>query len=192
MDNERFRRVQEIFQLALDAPLHERARLVFGLCREDWDLYREVTSLLEHHSTDGWVPGSDPSLAGKTPALPRLEESRTLAHGNERYELIDTIGEGGMGIVYLAEQTHPVRRRVALKVIKMGVDSKRAAARFGFESQALAMMDHPNIARVYEAGSTDDGRLYFAMEYVAGAPITDFCDHAALTIAQRVALFAAA
>jgi serine/threonine protein kinase/formylglycine-generating enzyme required for sulfatase activity len=192
VDNERFRRVQEIFQLALDAPLHERARLVFGLCREDWDLYREVTSLLEHHSTDGWVPGSDPALAGKTPALPRLEESRTLAHGNERYELIDTIGEGGMGIVYLAEQTHPVRRRVALKVIKMGVDSKRAAARFGFESQALAMMDHPNIARVYEAGSTDDGRLYFAMEYVAGAPITDFCDRAALTIAQRVTLFAAA
>ena len=190
MDNDRFRRVQEIFQLALDAPAHERARLVFRLCGDDWDLYREVSSLLNHHSADGWDPGTDPSL--KPPPPPRLEESRTLASGSERYELVDVIGEGGMGIVYLAEQTHPVRRRVALKVIKIGLDSRRGAARFEFERQALAMMDHPCIARVYEAGATEDGRLYFAMEYVAGEPITSFCDRAALTVPQRVAVFAAA
>jgi serine/threonine protein kinase/formylglycine-generating enzyme required for sulfatase activity len=192
VDSARFRRVQEIFQIALDAPVHERAQTVFSLCRDDWDLYREVTSLLKHHSNDGWDPGSDPSLVVEPPAHPRLEESRTLASENERYELIDVIGEGGMGIVYLAEQTHPVRRRVALKVIKIGLDSRRGTARFEFERQALAMMDHPSIARVYEAGATADGRLYFAMEYVAGEPITDFCDHAGLTVAQRVVIFATA
>ncbi|HEX6791295.1 MAG TPA: bifunctional serine/threonine-protein kinase/formylglycine-generating enzyme family protein [Candidatus Krumholzibacteria bacterium] len=189
MDSARFRRVQDIFQRALEAPAHERARFVFGLCRDDWELYREVASLLEHHSADGWDPGSDPSLAGTRPNHPRLEESKTLASGSERYELVDVIGEGGMGIVYLAEQTHPVRRRVALKVIKMGVDSRRGTARFEFERQALAMMDHPCIARVYEAGATEDGRLYFAMEFVAGEPINEFCDKASLTVAQRVAIF---
>ncbi|HKW15812.1 MAG TPA: bifunctional serine/threonine-protein kinase/formylglycine-generating enzyme family protein, partial [Candidatus Krumholzibacteria bacterium] len=190
VDNARFRKVQEIFQRALEAPEHERAQVVFGLCRDDWDLYREVTSLLHHHSNDGWDPGSDPSLVLQPPPRPRLEESRTLSNGNERYELIDTIGEGGMGIVYLAEQTHPVRRRVALKVIKIGVDSRRGAARFEFERQALAMMDHPSIARVYEAGATEDGRLYFAMEYVAGEPITEFCDSHSLGIRERVHIMA--
>src|SRR5262245_24246843 len=152
MDSERFRRVQEIFHAALDEPKRDRERFVFESCRDDWSLFQEVMSLIEHHATDAWTPGEHPDLAGRparTTATP--ESARTLSNGSERYELVDVLGEGGMGIVYLAEQTHPIRRRVALKVIKLGVDSKRSTARFESERQALALMDHPNIARVFEA-----------------------------------------
>ncbi len=190
MDSERFRKVQEIFHAALDEPARDRERFVFESCRDDWPLYREVMSLLDHHAIDDWTPGDDPALAGRPAQRARTPDARSLSNGNERYELVDVLGEGGMGIVYLAEQTHPIRRRVALKVIKLGVDSKRATARFESERQALALMDHPNIARVFEAGATEDGRLYFAMEHVPGRPIAEFCDHAKLSIAERVRLFA--
>ncbi|HXV13583.1 MAG TPA: bifunctional serine/threonine-protein kinase/formylglycine-generating enzyme family protein [Candidatus Krumholzibacteria bacterium] len=190
MDSERFRRVQEVFHAALDAPARDRERFVFEACREDWSLYREVLSLLDHHATDDWTPGDDPATAGRPSQRAREPDSaRALTNGNERYELVDILGEGGMGIVYLAEQTHPIRRRVALKVIKLGVDSRRATARFESERQALALMDHPNIARVFEAGATEDGRLYFAMEYVPGRPISEFCDQAKLSVDERVRLF---
>jgi serine/threonine protein kinase len=92
------------------------------------------------------------------------------------YELVREIGEGGMGVVWLAEQAHPVRRRVALKVIKPGMDSRRVIARFEVERQALALMDHPHIAKVFDAGATECGRPYFIMELVEGAPITEYCD----------------
>jgi serine/threonine protein kinase/Flp pilus assembly protein TadD len=105
------------------------------------------------------------------------------------YRLIKIIGEGGFGTVYLAEQEHPVRRRVALKIIKPGMDSRQVIARFEAERQALALMDHPNVARVYDAGATESGRLYFAMELVAGIPITRYCDQHALAIEQRLELF---
>ena len=191
MDSERFRRVQEVFHAALDVAARDRERFVFESCRDDWSLYREVMSLVEHHATDDWTPGDDPARA-RRPAErePAPESARTLSNGNERYEVIGVLGEGGMGIVYLAEQTHPIRRRVALKVIKMGVDSRRATKRFESERQALALMDHPNIARVFEAGATEDGRLYFAMEHVAGRPINQFCDEAKLAVRERVRLFA--
>jgi serine/threonine protein kinase/formylglycine-generating enzyme required for sulfatase activity len=190
MNVDRFRRVQEVFHAALDAPVRDRERFVFESCREDWSLYQEVMSLLDHHAKDEWTPGDDPRLAGRPAQLPRVESARSLSNGNERYELIDVLGEGGMGIVYLAEQTHPIRRRVALKVIKLGVDSRRATARFESERQALALMDHPNIARVFEAGATEDGRLYFAMEHVSGRPIGEFCDQAKLSVAGRARLLA--
>ncbi len=191
MDNQRFRRVQQVFHDALDVPVHDRGRHVFEACDGDWSLFQEVMSLMHHHATDAWTPGDDPSLAGqRVPPTPSPDAASTLTNGNERYDIIDVLGEGGMGIVYLAEQTHPIRRRVALKVIKMGVDSKRATARFESERQALALMDHPNIARVFEAGATEDGRLYFAMEYVAGRPINQFCDEARLSVDERVRLFA--
>jgi WD40 repeat protein len=106
-----------------------------------------------------------------------------------RYKLLSISGEGGMGIVYLAEQEQPIRRQVALKVIKPGMDSKRVIARFKAERQALALLDHPNIAHVYDAGTTDSGRLYFVMEYVEGLPITEYCDSNKLTINQRLKLF---
>jgi len=105
------------------------------------------------------------------------------------YKLLSVLGEGGMGIVYLAEQKHPIRRQVALKVIKPGMDSKRVLARFEAERQALALLDHPNIAHVYEAGTTKAGRPYFVMEHVKGLPITEHCDRYKLTIEQRLRLF---
>ena len=105
------------------------------------------------------------------------------------YRLLSILGEGGMGIVYLAEQSQPIRRQVALKVIKPGMDSKRVIARFEAERQALALLDHPSIAHIYEAGTTGSGRPYFAMEYVGGAPITEHCNRHKLTIKQRLRLF---
>lgn len=106
-----------------------------------------------------------------------------------RFRLVQVIGEGGMGIVYLAEQEKPIKRQVALKVIKPGMDSKRIIARFEAERQALALLDHPNIAQVHDAGTTEAGRPYFVMEYVKGLPITEHCDHHKLTIEARLGLF---
>ena len=106
-----------------------------------------------------------------------------------RYKLLERIGEGGFGVVYMAEQQHPVRRRVALKLIKPGVDTRQVIARFEAERQALAMMDHENIAKVFDAGATDAGRPYFVMELVHGVPITDYCDKNRLPPRERLGLF---
>jgi tetratricopeptide (TPR) repeat protein len=105
------------------------------------------------------------------------------------YKLLEQIGEGGMGVVYVASQREPVRRKVALKIIKPGMDSREVVTRFEAERQALAMMDHPNIAKVFDGGATDSGRPYFAMELVQGTPITEYCDHAQLSTRERLALF---
>jgi len=105
------------------------------------------------------------------------------------YKLLKLLGEGGMGMVYLAEQEQLIRRRVALKIIKPGMDSKKVLARFEAERQALALLEHPNIAQVHDAGTADSGRPYFVMEYVKGTPITEFCDRHALTIEERLRLF---
>ena len=113
---------------------------------------------------------------------PRDDATRAATGGVERderigrYRLLETLGEGGFGQVFLAEQTEPVRRRVALKVIKLGMDTREVVARFEQERQALAIMDHPHIAKVIDAGATDQGRPYFVMELVKGEPITNFCD----------------
>src|SRR4051794_16952824 len=106
-----------------------------------------------------------------------------------RYKLLERIGEGGFGVVYMAEQQHPVRRRVALKVVKAGMDSRQVIARFEAERQALAMMDHENIAKVFDAGATDTGRPYFVMELVRGVPMTEFCDANQLPARERLELF---
>src|SRR6202453_3222217 len=105
------------------------------------------------------------------------------------YRLLELIGEGGMGQVWLAEQKQPVRRRVAVKLIKAGMDTREVIARFESERQALALMDHPAIAKVFDGGSTPEGRPYFVMEFVAGLPITDYCDRHKLTMRQRLELF---
>jgi non-specific serine/threonine protein kinase/serine/threonine-protein kinase len=105
------------------------------------------------------------------------------------YKILQKLGEGGMGIVYLAEQEHPIRRRVALKIIKLGMDTKAVIARFEAERQALAMMNHPNVAKVFDAGTTEQGRPYFVMEYVKGVPITEHCDRQRLTTHKRLELF---
>ena len=105
------------------------------------------------------------------------------------YKLLERIGEGGMGVVFMADQHAPVRRRVALKIIKPGMDSRTVLARFDAERQALALMDHPNIARALDAGVTDSGRPYFVMELVRGVPITDYCDQNNLAVHERLELF---
>ncbi len=105
------------------------------------------------------------------------------------YKIRSVLGKGGMGVVYLAEQTHPVEREVALKVIKLGMDTKEVLARFDAERQALAVMSHPSIAKVFDAGTTKSGRPYFVMELVSGLPLTEFCDRNKLSIRQRLELF---
>src|SRR5579864_6032128 len=105
------------------------------------------------------------------------------------YKLLQQIGEGGMGIVFMAEQEKPVQRKVALKIIKPGMDSAQVIARFEAERQALAMMDHPNIARVFDAGTTETGRPYFVMELVQGVAITDYCDRERLPLRARLQMF---
>jgi len=105
------------------------------------------------------------------------------------YKLVRTLGEGGFGYVFLADQQEPIKRQVALKLIKPGMDTKRVIARFEAERQALALLNHPHIAKVFDAGSTDEGRPYFVMEYVEGIPITDYCDQKKLSIKKRLELF---
>jgi len=108
-----------------------------------------------------------------------------------RYRIVESLGEGGMGTVYLAEQREPIRRCVALKVVKLGMDTAGVLARFDHERQALAMMDHPNIAHIFDAGATATGRPYFVMEYIEGSPITAYCDRKRMTARERLGLFLA-
>src|SRR5499427_4937653 len=131
----------------------------------------------------------DPPDVGETDAT-RAAEDSSRPHGKMgQYRLLQPLGEGGMGIVWLAEQAKPVRRKVALKIIKAGMDSAQVVARFEAERQALALMDHLNIAKVLDAGTTDAGRPYFVMELVKGVPITKFCDQEHLTPRERLELF---
>src|SRR5262249_6233868 len=155
----------------------------------DDGLRREVEVLLSAYDQERsfleWSPvGPDevPTAAGS----PSPEGPGTILGP---YKLLQEIGEGGMGTVYMAEQTAPVRRVVALKVIKAGMDSRQVLARFGAERQALALMDHPNIAKVLDAGATAQGRPYFVMELVKGVPITRYCDEERLTPRERLELF---
>ena len=122
------------------------------------------------------------------PTTPITEQPGTVIGP---YKLLQQIGEGGMGVVFMAEQTEPIQRTVALKIIKPGMDTRQVIARFEAERQALAMMDHPNIARVLDAGTTDTGRPYFVMELVKGVPITDYCDQQHLSVRQRLELLTA-
>src|SRR4051812_28694619 len=178
---------------AIDDPA-ARAALVSERCGGDAALLARVEALLvandraaanEGTGTFGGANGHD---AKPTADFPGKHEhiGATLAG---KYKLVEAIGEGGMGSVYLARQTEPVKRAVAVKVIKAGMDSKAVLARFEAERQALAMMDHPNIAKVLDAGATDGGRPFFVMELVKGTPITQFCDERKLTPRRRLELF---
>src|SRR5262249_48468207 len=118
--------------------------------------------------------------------LPAHEQPGTVIG---RYKLLQKIGEGGMGVVYMAEQREPVVRKVALKIIKAGMDTRQVVARFEAERQALALMDHPNIAKVFDGGATESGRPYFVMELVQGLPVTQYCDEAKLSARERLELF---
>jgi serine/threonine protein kinase len=156
-------------------------------CGNDAALCARVESLLRHHSEDSFL--EEPAIGGETRPSPESVVCEGVGTFVGRYKLLQKIGEGGMGIVYMAEQEEPVRRKVALKVIKLGMDTKQVVARFEAERQALALMDHPNIARVLDGGATDTGRPFFVMELVQGVPITEFCDKNQLSVQERVQLF---
>jgi serine/threonine protein kinase/Flp pilus assembly protein TadD len=130
------------------------------------------------------------SIRAETRTLRTFEKDSTIGEiVSDKYKLLEELGSGGMGIVYKAEQKKPVKRSVALKIIKLGMDTKQVVARFETERQALAVMDHPNIAKVYDGGATESGRPYFVMELVRGIPITDYCDKHKLTTKERLELF---
>ncbi len=176
--------VKALFLEALELPPEDRPALLDRRCSGDPSLRARVQELLEAYEGAGSFLEATDSM--DDPAAGVVEGPGTRIG---RYRLLQLIGEGGMGSVFLAEQTEPVTRRVALKIIKLGMDTRRVIARFEAERQALALMDHPNIAKVLDAGSTDTGRPYFVMELVNGEPITECCDKNNLTIRERLDLF---
>jgi WD40 repeat protein len=188
-------REREIFIEALqkDAPA-ERAAYLDSACGGDDELRGRVDGLLaEHRSQKSFILDSPPPSVDATvePDLSLDPPILLLPAGTMigRYKLLEPIGEGGYGVVFMAEQTTPVHRKVALKIIKAGMDTRQVIARFEAERQALALMDHPNIAKVFDAGTTDTGRPYFVMELVKGVPITKYCDEHHIEPRQRLELF---
>jgi serine/threonine protein kinase/WD40 repeat protein len=179
---------EEIFNIAADIEdPAERSSYLEDVCKGNHKLRADIESLLRSDRNAGGFLESPPLAANITMADSPLTEVPGTIIG--RYKLLDKIGEGGFGEVWAAEQKKPVKRRVALKIIKLGMDTKQVVARFEAERQALALMDHPNIAKVLDAGSTDAGRPYFVMELVRGIPITNYCDQAKLSTHDRLNLF---
>ena len=180
-------REQALLALALEKPASERAAWLDRECGNDKALRERVEVLLQA----GASPDPDVTIKSSASTDRQMVEPLTEKAGDHinRYKLLQEIGEGGCGTVYMAEQEQPVRRRVALKVIKLGMDTKQVIARFEAERQALAMMDHPNIAKVLDAGATETGRPFFVMELVRGVPITEYCDQNNLSTQQRLDLF---
>ena len=201
MEPERWRRIEDLYHEAVELDETHRAEFLSQACKGDEDLRREVESLLAHEERAArFIESPAMEVAARLVGSESLQDAssaETLPPGETivagsvigPYHLLQLIGEGGMGEVWLAEQKEPVRRRVALKLIKVGMDTREVVARFQSERQALALMDHPAIAKVFDAGSTPQGRPYFVMEYVAGLPITDYCDKHKLTARQRLELF---
>lgn len=181
--------VEEILEIAIKLPTaQERAAYLRGACGDDTKRRNQVESLIDAcENATGFMPTEPGELGITIPDRP-LTEVPGSAIG--RYKLLQQIGEGGMGAVFMAEQTEPVRRKVALKIIKLGMDTKSVVARFEAERQALALMDHPNIAKVLDAGTTETGRPYFVMELVKGVPINTYCDKNHLDTRERLELFA--
>jgi serine/threonine protein kinase/tetratricopeptide (TPR) repeat protein len=176
------------------ASAEERAAYIAQACGDDHELQARVAKLVDAHFRAGSfleepaaAPGATASFVSSSPERSPLAEGPGTIIGP--YKLLQQIGEGGMGAVFMAEQMQPVKRKVALKVIKPGMDSRQIIARFEAERQALALMDHPNIAKVLDAGATEAGRPYFVMELVKGAPLTKYCDEHKLTLRQRLELF---
>ncbi|MGA2658135.1 MAG: serine/threonine-protein kinase [Verrucomicrobiota bacterium] len=179
----------------------ERAAFLDGACGGDAALRVEMEAWLASHEGGQRGPGLNGAAGnglleeGATQVTPTLLDQTPLTEGPGtvigRYKLLEQIGEGGFGVVYVAEQQEPIRRQAALKIIKLGMDTRQVVARFEAERQALALMDHPNIAKVFDAGATDSGRPFFVMELVKGIPITRYCDQEQLSTRDRLRLFIA-
>ena len=183
----RRQRIRELFWQVCELPSQERAQLLERACAGDAELCAEVCSLLDAHDrAEGPIDRPAVERHGHWFEAEREEHPRHIGP----YRVLDILGEGGMGTVYLAEQREPVRRRVALKVVKLGMDSKQVLSRFEAERQALALMDHDNIARFHDTGLTDRGQPFFVMEAVVGTPIAEYCDRKRLTTRERLELFA--
>ncbi|MBL8696204.1 MAG: protein kinase [Planctomycetes bacterium] len=176
MADSHFQRVKELFAAVAAMPAGERASFLEVACAGDTKLRAEVQSLLNAQAPIEESDGGEP-----------ISEAPGMRIGP--YKLLERIGEGTFGVVFMAEQEEPVRRRVALKVLKLGMDTKQVVARFEQERQALALMDHPNIAKVLDAGATSSGRPFFVMELVRGDPITEYCDREKLPTRDRLAIF---
>jgi WD40 repeat protein/serine/threonine protein kinase len=176
-----------IFKAVVKLAPERRAAYLDQACGTDQELRREVESLLRAHDAPSSFLQEPPARPPETVDEPPISERPGTVIGP--YKLLEQIGEGGFGIVFMAEQTRPVRRKVALKVLKPGMDTHQVVARFEAERQALALMDQPNIAQVYDGGETAWGRPYFVMELVRGIAITDYCDHNHLSVRERLGLF---
>jgi WD40 repeat protein/tRNA A-37 threonylcarbamoyl transferase component Bud32 len=177
-----------LFEAALSKSSEaERASFLEGVCRDYPTLRARLDLLLEgQFQAEGFLQGGARKVEQTTPLAAENDAASTFIG---RYKLLEEIGEGGFGEVWMAEQKEPVKRRVALKIIKLGMDTKQVVARFEAERQALALMDHPNIAKVFDAAATDTGRPYFVMELVHGIRITEFCDQNQMPTRERLKLF---
>src|SRR5215510_14456654 len=165
---------RDVFEAALELTVEHRAAYLDGVCGSDAPRRQRLEALLSKHDQAGsFLESPDPDLVAALDEVPLAERPGTVIGP---YKLLEQIGEGGFGVVFLAEQTQPVRRKVALKVLKPGMDTRQVVARFEAERQALALMDHPHIAKVLDAGATASGRPYFVMELVQGIALTDYCD----------------
>ncbi|HQR08989.1 MAG TPA: serine/threonine-protein kinase [Gemmatales bacterium] len=178
---------RELFFTLLDVPVTERVPFLQQKAEDEGQRQRVEELLNAHLAAGGFLADQNRSPSKTEPASPLLDHAGQIIA--QRYKLLEPLGEGGMGTVWKAEQLEPVRRLVAIKLIKRGMDSKQVIARFDAERQALAMMDHPNIARIHDGGAMSDGRPYFVMELVAGIPLTRYCDEKKLTITSRLQLF---
>ena len=191
---ERYKKLGALFAQAQKLGDSELASFLDRSCAGDPDLRKELQNLLafkderkrfldstglNRHRFEQLIP----------PMTKALQERAERPRRVGSYKILETLGEGGMGVVYLAEQTEAVSRRVALKVIQVGMNTREVIARFEAERQLLAIMNHPGIARVYDAGVTEDGRPYFAMEHVKGLDITEYCDRHRLSVKERLQLF---
>ena len=185
MTPQQLQRAEELFHRLRHVSAEERTAQLEEACGDDPEVRDEVAEILAHADPDQ-------TMAEMRERISRMVHDRGTTALDERepfphpkqvgpFKILEVLGEGGMGTVYLAEQEKPVRRRVALKIIKIGMDTGEVVTRFEAERQALALMNHPNIPKVFEAGATEQGRPYFVMEHVPGLPITEYCDKHRLT-----------
>jgi len=194
MTPERWEQIRSVVEMALEAEPNQRTALLDQACSSDPSMRHEVQALLDlaknaassflespPEMDDGWISNIDAASSARG-----LQAGQVFA---ERFQLVRKLGEGGMGQVWLADQTAPVCRQVALKFIRAGMYDESLVKRFQAERQSLAIMDHPSIAKVFDAGTTPQGQPYFVMEYVPGLPITEYCDQKKLKIFERLELF---